>query len=69
MNLFVLLYADDIVLMSETPEDSQKQLNIFHDYSSIWHLKVNVEKTKVVVFGRGRQPQNLRFVKKDCRYF
>ena len=52
LNLFVLLYADDTVLMSETPEDLQKQLNIFHDYCSYWHLKVNVEKTKVVVFGK-----------------
>jgi hypothetical protein len=32
MNIFVLLYADDTVLMAETPEDLQKQLNIFHDY-------------------------------------
>ena len=62
LNLFVLLYADDTVLKSETPEDLQKQLNIFYDYSCYWHLKVNVEKTKVVVFGKGRQPQNLHFV-------
>jgi hypothetical protein len=32
MNIFVLLYADDTVLMAETPEDLQKQLNSFHDY-------------------------------------
>jgi hypothetical protein len=28
MNIFLLLYADDTVLMAETPEDLQKQLNI-----------------------------------------
>ena len=32
MNIFLLLYADDTVLMAETPEDLQKQLHIFHDY-------------------------------------
>ena len=32
MNIFLLLYADDTVLMAETHEDLQKQLNIFHDY-------------------------------------
>ena len=32
MNIFLLLYADDTVLMAETPEDLQKQLNIFHEY-------------------------------------
>jgi hypothetical protein len=28
INIFLLLYADDTVLMTETPEDLQKQLNI-----------------------------------------
>jgi hypothetical protein len=36
MNIFLLLYADDTVLMAETPEDLQKQLNIFHDYCLAW---------------------------------
>ena len=48
MNIFVLLYADDTVLMAETPEDLQKQLNIFHDYCLAWKLKVNIDKTKIV---------------------
>jgi hypothetical protein len=45
MNIFLLLYADDTVLMAETPEDLQKQLNIFHDYCLAWKLKVNIDKT------------------------
>ena len=61
LNLFVLLYADDTVLMSETAEDLQKQLDIFYNYSCYWHLKVNVEKTKIIVFGRGRKLQNVHF--------
>jgi hypothetical protein len=32
--------------MAETPEDLQKQLNIFHDYYLAWKLKVNIDKTK-----------------------
>ena len=43
MNIFLLLYADDTVLMAETPEDLQKQLNIFHDYCLAWKLKVNID--------------------------
>jgi hypothetical protein len=31
--------------MAETPEDLQKQLNIFHDYCLAWKLKVNIDKT------------------------
>ena len=61
MNIFLLLYADDTVLMAETPEDLQKQLNIFHDYCLAWKLKVNIDKTKIVCFTNGRLPQNLQF--------
>ena len=61
INIFLLLYADDTVLMAETPEDLQKQLNIFHDYCLAWKLKVNIDKTKIVCFTNGRLPQNLQF--------
>jgi hypothetical protein len=43
--------------MAETPEDLQKQLNIFHDYCLAWKLKVNIDKTKIVCFTNGRLPQ------------
>ena len=46
LNLFVLLYADDTVLMSETAEDLKKQYDVFYNYSCYWHLKVNVENQK-----------------------
>ena len=49
------------VLMAETPEDLQKQLNIFHDYCLAWKLKVNIDKTEIVCFTNGRLPQNLQF--------
>jgi hypothetical protein len=32
IDIFLLLYADVTVLMAETPEDLQKQLNIFHAF-------------------------------------
>ena len=51
MNLFVLLYADDTILLAETPDGLQKQLNIFSKYCNLWRLKVNAEKTKVMIFG------------------
>jgi hypothetical protein len=47
--------------MAETPEDLQKQLNIFHDYCLAWKLKVNIDKAKIVCFTNGRLPQNLQF--------
>ena len=65
LRLFVLLYADDTILLSESPEDMQQQLNIFNDYCKLWNLKVNVNKTKIVIFGRGRQLPNTHFYFND----
>ena len=60
MNIFLLLSADDTVLMDPW-RPLQKQLNIFHDYCLAWKLKVNINKTKIVCFTNRRLPQNLQF--------
>jgi ribosomal protein L25 (general stress protein Ctc) len=36
-------------------------LDAFYEYCNSWKLKVNADKTKVMVFGDGRLPQNLSF--------
>lgn len=41
LSLFVLLYADDTILLSENPEEFQYLLNTFSEYCKNWHLKVN----------------------------
>ena len=45
-----LLYADDIVLLSESKSGLQNCLNILETYCSNWKLQVNVEKSKVLIF-------------------
>ena len=52
---FVLLFADDMVLFSNSPDELQTLLNRLHSYSSHWGLKVNTAKTKVCVFQKRRQ--------------
>ena len=47
--------------MAESDADLQKQLDSFSDYCDIWRLKVNVEKSKIVVFSQGSTPSNLKF--------
>lgn len=60
--LFILLYADDIVILSETAEGLQNGFDILVEYCERWKLKVNVEKTKVMVFRKaGMLPRNLSF--------
>ena len=61
LKLFVILYADDTVPMADSSADLQNQLNSFQDYCSIWKLKVNTDKSKVMVFSRGKLPRNLNF--------
>lgn len=61
LSLFVLLYADDTILLSENPEEFQYLLNTFSRYCKNWHLKVNSKKTKVVIFGRGKNSNQFTF--------
>ena len=45
-----LLYADDLVIMSESQEGLQCSINKLSMYCKRWHLKVNINKTQVVIF-------------------
>ena len=54
MFLFLLLYADDTAILAENPGDLQNALNGLDKYCKEWGLNVNVNKTKVVVFSRGK---------------
>ena len=54
VKLFSLLYADDTIILAETPEELQKGLNALNEYCKKWSLTVNTEKTKVVIFSRGK---------------
>ena len=46
----LLLYADDIVLISDSPEGMQRHLDALHTFASDSGLSVNLGKTKVMVF-------------------
>ncbi len=46
----LLLYADDLALMSETPQRLQKQIDVLSEFCVERQLVINVSKTKVVVF-------------------
>ena len=47
-----MLYADDLVLCSESTEGLQKQLNGLSKFFKRWHLLVNLIKTKILVFNK-----------------
>ena len=54
MKLFVLLYADDTVILSKTPDKLQIGLDNLYRYSDLWDLRINREKTKILVFSKGK---------------
>ena len=53
IELFILLFADDIVLLSETIVGLQTQLNNLHRAAMQLQLKVNMSKSNIVVFRKG----------------
>jgi hypothetical protein len=54
-----ILIADDTVLMAESSSNLQTLLDKFYLYCDTWKMKVNVDKTNIVVFSKGRLPRNL----------
>ena len=66
IKLFLLFYADDITLFSETAEGLQIALNLLSTYCQRWKLTVNTKKTKVMIFRKGGMlPRNLKFYYND----
>ena len=58
LRLLVLLYADDTIVLSNSPAGLQKGLNDLSNYCNLWKLQVNSSKTKVVIFSK-RKPKKL----------
>ena len=58
LKLFLLIYADDIVLFAESALDLQSGLDILKDYCDKWKLIVNTNKTKVMIFRKGGRNNN-----------
>ena len=54
LKIFCLLYADDTLVLAESAAQLQKALNGLNMYCNKWALKVNLDKTKVIFFSRGK---------------
>ena len=52
----IILYADDMALIVESASDLQRMLDSLQQYCFENKLEVNIKKTKVMVFHRGRRP-------------
>ena len=52
-NITMLLYADDVVIIGDHIGQVQKSLNVLSEFCAKWGLKVNMCKTKAMVFRNG----------------
>jgi len=50
LKLYMLLYADDAVIFSETEHGLQMALDTMSSYCTRWKLELNTAKTKIMVF-------------------
>lgn len=53
LNMFLLLYADDMTIIAKSETDLQQGLDLLYNYCKRWRLIVNIEKSKVMVFRKG----------------
>ena len=49
------MYADDLIILSESKEGLQKQIDELENYCSKWKLQINNKKTKIMIFNRGNR--------------
>ena len=49
IKFFIIFYADDTMIMSETEEGLQQALLNFEQYCDLWKLKVNTQKQKLLI--------------------
>jgi len=62
----ILLYADDIVFVAENESILQKMINKLAVYCDTWDLKVNLEKSKIIVFRkRGKLKKSFEWFYKN----
>ena len=54
LNLFLVLFADDAIIFGNNPESLQSILNDLEQYCINWNLKLNTNKTKVMIFENSR---------------
>ena len=61
---YLLLYADDTVILAETHNDLETSLNSMGEYCKDLKLSLNVTKTHVMTFSRGKIRKKKHFILK-----
>lgn len=59
IQIYLLLFADDTVIVSYSKEGLQTLLNKLYNYCNYWGVSVNTEKTVVMVFKKGNNIEDV----------
>ena len=59
VDILLLAYADDLVILAESPVDVQRKLKVLKEYCEENDLVVNVKKTKILICQRGNKIKKL----------
>jgi len=59
--MFLLLYADDIIIFANNADELQRGLDLLHEYCNTWKLVVNTDKSKIMIFRKGGRNSNISF--------
>jgi hypothetical protein len=60
--IYILLFADDVVLLSSSLEGLQRQLDALSLFCDLGQLTVNLGKTKVMIFNGLKKTSNFHFL-------
>jgi hypothetical protein len=60
--------ANGTALLAKSTINLQNLLNLFQVYCIKWKLKVNIDKTKIMIFSKGRLPTNINFKYGDKQF-
>ena len=50
IRLCAMLYADDLILLAESENDLELQMEILGKYKIEWNMEINPKKSKVMIF-------------------
>lgn len=63
IEIFLLAYADDLVVLADTPLECSKKLKALSKYCKLNKLEVNIAKTKIMIFSKQKESNNIKAFK------
>ncbi len=61
--LNLLMYTDDVVLISLSADCAQKQLTVMADWCKTWGMSINQKKSQIVHIRNHQKPRSNKFLK------